>query len=302
MGGAAAGGSAAAGTGGVGGTGGTGQAGGAMGGDGGGTAPVLVERGLLVRYYVDEAASGAAPVVLLDSAPAPLNLPIIYEGALSFVEQAGNRGLRWNDSGDDGRAMVQVQGTKLESSLQGATAATVESVVAISDNTSHWGRILHIGLGGDFGHFSLHTSNIGASAVFWWKSPDTTFSGGEWPISFGSLGRIVIHLVLDTSLPSGEDRVRLYVDGVRTTAGNPSGYPILQPSQNETINLGNGSWFVLGNIDGGTQSFDGVLFYAATYDVALTDNELAHNTAVLLADDDTPGQPSPTIQLLEATE
>jgi hypothetical protein len=298
---------AGGGTGVVGGSGGSGQAGGAggaptgtqttsspggMGGTGaggaGGQPRWLVDRGLLVRYYVDEAASGQTPTDLADSAPNPLDLPITYTPEMTFVEQAGNRGLEWTATQVDGRAMALVPDTKIEQALDGATEATIESVIQVSPNTDYWSYVSHIGLAGDFGHFSLVIGSTAESALFWWESPGTTNSAGEWPLDFGALGRFVVHVVLDTSQANGDHRVRLFVNGGSVAVGTPSGYPIAQPALDEPIDLGGGSYFVLGNRDSGDRSYEGILFYSALYAVALTDSEIAINAEVLLADDDTP--------------
>ena len=47
----------------------------------------LVDEGLLVRYFIDEADSGQVPTQLVDSAPSPLPLDLHYTTVMNFVLQ-----------------------------------------------------------------------------------------------------------------------------------------------------------------------------------------------------------------------
>jgi len=121
-----------------GGTGAMGATGGGGQGGSGGNAPTLVDRGLLVRYYIDEAASGQTPQQLIDAAPSPLNLTINYTPSLTFTEVASNRGLHWALLGSSANARTTLDGTKILSGLNGHTTGTIEAVVdvtAVGDGT-----------------------------------------------------------------------------------------------------------------------------------------------------------------------
>jgi len=98
----------------------------------------LVDRGLIVRYFVDEAASGQGPSQLLDAAPSPLNLGITYSTALSFAEVASNRALNWTSGDAAGDARVSLGSTKINSALQGSTSGTIEVVVNVTALTGPW--------------------------------------------------------------------------------------------------------------------------------------------------------------------
>lgn len=98
----------------------------------------------------------------------------------------------------------------------------------------------------------------------------------------GALGRSVVHLVVDASKATLEDRARLFIDGVEQAATVSSG-----PGAGETVTLPGGESLVLGNEPNSFRSMDGVLFYAAIYDVALDETEITTNAALLLASDDT---------------
>ena len=97
------------------------------------------------------------------------------------------------------------------------------------------------------------------------------------------MGRVVVHVVLDTTQEDPEARVRLYV--------NASPMPRVGgavPAQDTPVALEPDTHYVLGNREVGARSFKGSMFYAAMYTAALSTEEVLHNTALLLVNDDTP--------------
>lgn len=257
--------------GGVGGTGGS-VAGGGMGGGG---VPALSDDGLVVRYFIDEAASGMV-AQLEDSASDPLPLAITQGPEMAFTELGGHRALAWDAVGQNGRASVAVDGTKVYQALQGATQATIELVVDLRQATSLWSRIFHIGLDAEGGLFTLLSTDQNR---LMFRLNDV--ERGIWPVGLSSAGRIVVHCVLDTTLAPAADRVRLYVDGSPVASTSTS-----QPSQGLTIDLLTGRHFVLGNREIGGRSFLGELYYAALYNRALGLATIGEHAARLSSDDD----------------
>ncbi len=270
-----------------------GRAVGSGGAGGGGGAPALIDRALLTRYFVDEAASGIQPSELTDSAPSPLPLALDYGetdgggGAggspgppnMTFDEVAGNRGLSWTNKSLGGMASVAVTGSKLLT-LNGVTAATVECVVDITDAGSSGvcGRISHLGVA-SHGNLTL-CSNDGRDLSL----RMTDMPREEWNVELETLGRVVLHAVVDTTHPDADARLRLFIDGVDRGVGDKTNSP---PTQGQPITVSSGH-YVLGNRineDGATR---GHLFYCALYAAALDDAEVAHNAALLMASDDTP--------------
>lgn len=239
-------------------------------------APVLVDTGLIVRYFINEAASGQTPTQLVDSAPNPLNLGLTYTDELSFTESGGNRGLQWTAAGGDARAEVAVNGTKIRNSLNGSQTGTIEVVIDIDDVTGFSSRISHIGSGMQSGEFSLTSTSTGSLTV-----RVKGFDVGTFPVNLPASGRIVVHAVLDTTLATAGNRTRLYVDGAEIA--NTGGF---DPLHNDTIAIGMSSSYVLGNRAIGDRSFQGTLHYGALYSAALTPAEIANNAAVLSASDD----------------
>jgi hypothetical protein len=259
-------------------------AGGAGAGGGGGTGggPLgLVDDQLVVRYYLDEAASGSSALLGLDAAQSPLNLPYLWQGSMAYTEDAqGNRGLTWSSTGEDGRPQEYVDGTKVAAALTGTTSATVEIVADIQD-MNDFNRLFHVGTGTENGRFAVMGCSGGGGALcLYWHGADIA---GAWVFDVTLAGRAVYHFVLDTLEALPADRVRAYVDGTLIP-----GDPGLVVSPGDTLTVGAGAQLVLGNRVTGGRSPQGTLFYAAMYGKALTQAEIEQNVAVLLADDDAP--------------
>jgi hypothetical protein len=103
----------------------------------------------------------------------------------------------------------------------------------------------------------------------------------EWTANFSSLGRSVLHVVVDTTDTPSTNRVRLYVNGVLQTATGGT-----QPAQNATINIGTGNSICLGNRDTQGRSMDGAIYYAALYANSLSATQVTDNSKILMAWDD----------------
>ena len=240
------------------------------------TAPGLVSDGLLVRYFIDEAASGQTPIRLEDSAPSPLTLVLTYTNALNFAEPApDHRALRWTAAGDDGRASAPIDGTKISTQLDPSTTFTIELVTHLRGNGAGQNRFISIANGtSTYGSVALITNDLvslrlhlGTSTIY-------------WNVPFAQ-GRLVLHVVVDTNVATPEDRALLYIDGapqVRTSGTSPTlGY---------TPPLLNSDYLTIGNVEGAGRSPEGDVFYAAMYTKALTPQQVASNAQLLIANDD----------------
>jgi hypothetical protein len=93
------------------------------------TAFVLMDNGLIVRCFMDEASSGQLRSELVDSTANPLNIPITY-GQAVYVENDGNRGLYWQTALGDGKAELSLGSAKLAPLLD-VTTTTMEIVVGV---------------------------------------------------------------------------------------------------------------------------------------------------------------------------
>ncbi len=241
-----------------------------------GGPPALVDCGLLARHYLDEASSGTGPATAFDASGNGVDLTLSYGGNMAYDEVDGHRGLRWQASGQGGVASVGVDGTTI-ADLEGTTAATIEVVVQLQSVVSDGSRLVHIGMGSEGGRFTL--ASDGADELHY-RNYDTEY--GNWPFDFALSDRAVVHLVIDTAQPDEANRVRMFVDGVAVAA--TSGLP----PQDQTFQVG-GRSYAIGNRANGSRSPQGLIYYAASYACALSDAEVAHNAAILHADDDTPG-------------
>jgi len=258
------------------GAGGAGGTAGAGGGCGGGPT-CLVDRSLVARYYIDEAAAGTAPAELIDSAPNPLNLPITYAQGLAYVETGDNRGLRWTTEESDGRALASAAGTKIANALGGSTTATVElvvDVVSVTGGTPHPRLVFLGGAGASFARLGVNVHTVDELNIRFDTLPAGTFPSGA--------GRQVVHLVVNTALGAPPARRKLYRDGIQA----PSGGDMI--AQGATLTVGPQAVLCLGNRPSGGRSPLATLYYGALYAEALTDEEVAHNAQVLAGDDDHP--------------
>lgn len=271
-------------------------AGGGAGGAGGGEVDCardrscLTDDGLVARYFLDEATTGSAPAQVEDAAEAPMPLPLTYGPEMSFAaDGAAHSGLSWTAAGADGRASALIDGTKVQSALQGAIAGTIEAVLRIAEVVSGGSRIVHIGTGSEAGRFTLRSETAG-QIVLWWNGD---YCGGAWDAELPE--RAVVHGVFDSTVQEpAEDRVRLYINGVPARrSSSVSGYCAMHasvPPLGTTLDFPDGRHLVLGNRELGERSFSGALYYAALYAKALTPAEIERNAAALLASDDRPGQ------------
>jgi hypothetical protein len=257
----------------------------------------LVDCGLVARYFLDEAASGTAPVAVLDAAPNPLHLPTSYLNQLAYTEAGGNRGLRWPVAAVDGGPAAAIAGTKLQG-FDGGTTLTIEVVVDIDQATSSTSRLCNLGagpysafaLGADLPEVVEDVPVIGSPVDVEFRGRFTTadYSYARFPVALGRLGRVVLHAVIDTSEDVRTDRMRLYVNGTRepiedlySELGGGMG-----PAQGEALFVEATETFSIGNRTLGSRSPEGTIFYTALYDYPLQQVQITHNALELLADDD----------------
>ena len=238
--------------------------------------PQLVDRGLVIRYFMDEAASGTGPSDLVDSAPSPLALPISY-GQASYVEEGGNKGLRWPSVSGNGVAQRSLSGTKILNGLTASDAVTIEVVIDIDDAGGDGQNAQIAGLRGGNPDFMLKAQGNSGFRFFRPYGP----LGALWE-NVHSQERMVLHLVYNANDPTPDNRIRLYKDGVlapKTTSSPP------QPGDNP--GLGGGDFLVIGNGQSSpTDSILGTIYYVAMYKEALNLTEITNNHARLIVNDD----------------
>lgn len=233
--------------------------------------PPLVDRGLLVRYFIDEAVSGTAPNMLIDSAGDPQPLVLGYLGNMAFETDAdGNSGLTWNEAGGAGAAGTIIDGTKLEQ-IDGARRLTYELVVRVQGVSAGQGYLIHVG-----------DADEDATLVQGSGGVQVVYSDGNDTVTWSTLlnQRRVVHAVYDGTINPASARLRLYVDGALVS--NPSGdFPSALP-----VSVNGGASLVIGNNVANDRSIAGRIAYAAIYTAAFDPTEVTANATRLLLSDD----------------
>ena len=250
--------------------------------------------GLLAEYWVDEAASGQVPTILVDNAGTPLNMPLAYVATSPGWEDGtgGNRHLRFygtGDTTDTGGAVVDTDTTKIDA-IHGAQKATIVAKYAMDSNvcTTNGDRIFGIsdGDGSADGWFAMR-ERLGRDALLVrWAGIGTygAYALGNGTPSCPIDTVATVHWVVDTTQGVAADRVRAYIDGVAATVQVTNG---ALPPLNATIDLGSGTRrMFLGRAHAGIRTFRGRVWYAALYDSALSAAAVASDaTAINTCDD-----------------
>jgi hypothetical protein len=244
----------------------------------------LVDRGLLTRYFIDEDTDGTDTMTLEDSGPAPtMSLDIDYDGQGSFIDDGGNRGVRWNAITQNGTAEAPLpEDGKVWLGLDGSTTGTIEMVIDV-DAFLDGSRLSHIGEGADVGVFTLRIDDPQGLTLTW--NNDFNTNRVSWNVDLVAAGRTVLHVVYDSARPTVAERARLYVNGVEQPVDSGT-----LPGRDETILLPDSAFlYSLGNTEAGNRGVAGTFFYASMYSAALDPAEVAHNFDILVDDDDGPG-------------
>ena len=256
---------------------------GGSGGVGGAGVGGLDDGGVIVRYFIDEAASGMPEILLNDAIQPPFNLALDYNtGNMSFVDTATGRGLSWQD--EDGRdaAVAPLGSGKVLERLTGKTAATLEAVVDVVAASVNCSRIVSIGDDGESGTFSVCQQSSPPELEIRLNQA----TKGTANVDLTTMGRVVVHAVFDGEHSAAVERCRLYVSGVfQSNTIDPTDLPVegetLAPISSQKLTIGNrGQNF--------QRSLEGNIYYAAVYDTAFTQERVDAHTAVLLENDDAP--------------
>lgn len=251
-----------------------------MAGDAGSSSP-LSGNGLLVRYFLNEAASGQAPLFLADASANEVDLSISYDEPTDpvWASTPAGRGLRWLSLLSSGRACsTGTAPSVIEQRLTGASTATWEVVASVADATTGPSRFTNIGVDA---LWALGLGYDGTNIILGVLDRFRT-DWARWPVDMTN--RRVLHVVFDSNAPDPADRAHAYVDGVRQPA--PTGLAIPAGS---TLTVDAAAEFCIGNRGSGgvyNRALVGVISYVALYDRALDASEAAANAAVLMANDD----------------
>ena len=243
----------------------------------------LVPDGLVVRYYIDEAASGQGPTAVLDGSGvgAAFDLAITYAASLNYTEIGGNRGLE--NTGIVGNQIcekaIDPTSDKVRDNIHGAQKFTITVVARIDDFSGGMGRCFAIN------ENSSSNAKIGLTG----NSPTaakTFFNGTVMRTWDPGTVRTVTHIVFDTTQATANDRVKVYKDKVLQSPTIDA-----NPALNATVDLPSTSRIVMfnrGPSGSRDRSMDGVLFYADLHSIAYTQAQVTNDFDILTADDDTP--------------
>jgi hypothetical protein len=229
-----------------------------------------VNRGLLVRYFMDHGDIGAADGALIDAGQHGVDLALTPAGNVTWLALASGRGLRWQQAESAGMAATAIGATVLNE-LDGASALTVEMVMGpVSSSPNNGARIFHAGADPN-GELALSMTDNHA--------PELRIAGisvATWNSNLAA-GRFVWHAVVDLADPI--DPLRFHRDGVLQATTLLA----VPPAQ---LSLASDQPFVIGNRITADRAPSGDIFYFAIYDRVLTAAEIAANVARLAATDD----------------
>ena len=234
--------------------------------------PTLTSEGLIVRYTFSEATLNTTPDSVIDQA-GDLDLPVSTDQGEPeyFVGPAGG-GLRWTTSNRDGQAATAVDGTVVQSRLNGKSTVTIEAVVDIDEADSDGSYLVGVS-GGDRGRLAAYATQsdelcfaYDGNLVRCWAATGVV-----------GTGRHVVTVIFDTA---ANRPLSLFVDG--DDRGESNGDPL----GSLTLAIPDGETFVVGNRSDGDHAIDGVLSYVALYDVALAPADVQSNADLLLISDD----------------
>lgn len=260
----------------------------------------LDDTGLVVRYYLDEAASGSSPTQVNDSGPNAYHLTTInYDsGDMAWVEDSGNRGLDSTTVDSAQRALVQMGNLGsdvVRDALHGGQKFCIEIVVDPRVGSPSNARLFCINdQVGSAPQFGLSMPAAAPTLAFFWEQSNVAeFDPGA--------GRHVIHVVVDVTQTTQDDRTKFYVDGVPVEDSNTD-----IGSSADTLDLSVSTYDLLmlnRNGGGGTynRSPDATLYYAAIYTGDFDAARVEDHYDILVLDDDTPSPPGPEKQTFYMT-
>lgn len=252
------------------------------------TSPVsaLVDTGVLMRYYIDEAASGTAPSDALDSVADPANLGLVYDGNMAYDEDAANKRHLESDAvtGDQrGEFSIDDASDKIRDLDGNEQKWTWEVKVAVDAGTSSNGRI-----------FVFQRDDVGDNPDLGFTATDQDFRFyweeaimRTWSIT--DANTTVWTAVVDTTQGTANDRIIIYKNGADFSGSTSK---IADPAQNDTLTLNASAAIFIFNRRGSVgdfdRSFNGRLFYGAAYTSAFSAQDVSDNFDILDPNDDTP--------------
>jgi hypothetical protein len=241
----------------------------------------------LGRYWFNEAISGQAPPQVLDDTPNPVHLSITYVNELQWTELGGHRGLNSSSFGHGGIAGGPALGNKYEV-LHFSPELTLEIVVAYVQPTIYTATI------GGFQtdrrisrRAAVMLADTNGRPIAQFRTRNSNNLQVRWPMNLGDNVRRVYHIVYESSHPTANKRIRMYIDGVdqgvgELIAGNWPGLgEELRWNLNDLALQVINYPFLIWQLP-----MQGTVFYFGVYNEALNDTEAAYYANSLATDDD----------------
>lgn len=248
----------------------------------------LVDTGLVCRYYFDEAASGTTPTQVDDTSSNAYHLTEINYGSgnMAYTEVGGNRGLESTSASGAQRIRETINDTSdaFRDAIIGSTDCTLELVFDPDAFTINTSRVAAI------------NDRVGSAPRFGLAARDTNdyviyFNGGaSVSINPAITTRMVMHIVLDTTNATQDNRIRYSINGGALTGGLS-----MALGDSSTISAGNGHDLIFLNRESSSsfdRSMDGILYYAAWYSSVFSAANITTNYDILTLDDDEPSSAS----------
>jgi hypothetical protein len=247
----------------------------------------LDDTDLVVRYYIDETddadCAGTDATQITDASANAYHLDTVgYSTTMSFTDTSGNCSLESTSADGTHHAYKVVDNTSdairdLEDATTGIQKATLEIVADVDVCSGSNGRVVVINETTSDPDLGLTCTSLTAFAVYWNQATVETFS-------HNSGLRSVIHVVIDTTLATAADRVKVYIDGTLQANGGTA------MAQNSRLTFGNlrELLFLNRGVGSWARSIDGQLFYAAIYQDAFDQTRVDDHEGVLAASDDAP--------------
>ena len=258
----------------------------------------------LVRYRVNNTSLGQVPF-LIDDAPNPVNLPMVYNSSTSPIlmqDQGGDIFLDYSDQSEseNGGGRLPITNTKLEV-VDGASQVTLVAKYSLEscDDGNHRLAGFSNGSVAETAGWLLIREDAGFEFLaIRFKDQTETFEY-IWPTPCPLALRnapAVVHWVIDTTQENPEDRVKGYIDGERQilALSNSVLAEVWQesdwPTKDAEIDLQGeqtlGSVFVLGTDAFGGRKSNASIWYVSLFSEALTEEQIVYESDLLKESDD----------------
>lgn len=232
------------------------------------TAPVLL-------HVFNEAASGNGPTLVHDtSSGTAANATIAYGASGAWTAVAAGNGLACAGTGS--ATTARLDGTKVQTAIQGSLTASVELVIDSALQSSAYGTYWSLYAASSYQILDLTINHAQGGLI--WNIQD---GAGEGTAVLPTSGVFVLRFDVDTSQAAGTNRVKVSVNGSPVTVTTNATI-----AQNTAIDAG-ASWTAGAGAKLGLGQFfnsqfaAGVIYYAALYVTSPGDN-----SAALLANND----------------